>query len=117
MKKAYELLENKDDNITILRKRISCFQEKIREIPAANLLINDSAIQGVIIPGNNEVKKAAEYLQENNMDVRPVLSPTVPAGTERLRICLHSFNTESEIDDLVSCLKMLPGHLQSRESF
>ena len=30
-------------------------------------------------------------------DVRPIFSPTVPAGSERLRICLHAFNTDDEM--------------------
>jgi len=33
------------------------------------------------------------------------LSPTVPEGQERLRICLHSFNTQAEIDQLLQSLQ------------
>ena len=36
-----------------------------------------------------------------------MLSPTVPAGKERLRICLHSFNTELEILRLVKLLEQI----------
>jgi len=62
-------------------------------------------IQGVIIPGNEEVKEAARLLQEHNFDVRPILYPTVKRGQERLRIVLHSFNTENEIDQLLTILE------------
>lgn len=62
-------------------------------------------IQGVIIPGNDEVKSAAHLLQEKNLDVRPILYPTVARGRERLRIVLHSFNTEAEIDQLIAVLE------------
>ena len=62
-------------------------------------------IQGVIIPGNEEVKEAALELQRNNVDVRPILYPTVSRGHERLRIVLHSFNTEQEIDQLLTILE------------
>ncbi|WP_228377992.1 hypothetical protein [Chryseobacterium luteum] len=34
-----------------------------------------------------------------------VYSPTVKAGTERLRICLHSFNTNEEIIELTKIIK------------
>ncbi|MEO8568795.1 MAG: pyridoxal phosphate-dependent aminotransferase family protein [Ginsengibacter sp.] len=68
------------------------------------LIKSDMPIQGVVIPGNNEVKKVAGILQENNFDVRPILYPTVPKGQERLRIVLHAFNTIDEIKDLVKLL-------------
>jgi len=62
-------------------------------------------IQGVIIPGNEEVKSAAQLVQEKNLDVRPILYPTVTRGRERLRIVLHSFNTEEQIDGLITILE------------
>jgi 8-amino-7-oxononanoate synthase len=50
------------------------------------------------------VKKAAAKCQENNFDTRPILYPTVPKGSERLRIVLHAFNTAKEVDDLLNVL-------------
>ena len=44
----------------------------------------------------------ATQIQKNGFDVRPILSPTVPLGQERLRICLHSFNTSEQINNLVA---------------
>src|SRR5205085_812397 len=61
-------------------------------------------IQGVIISGNEAVKEAAKLLQQHNLDVRPILYPTVSRGQERLRVVIHSFNTESEIDQLLGIL-------------
>ncbi len=58
---------------------------------------SQSAIQCCLLPGNSHVKEAAGYLQGNGFDVRPILSPTVPEGSERLRFCLHSFNSENDI--------------------
>ncbi len=63
---------------------------------------SSTPIQVVVIPGNEEVKKVAELLQEINLDVRAILYPTVPTGRERLRIVLHAFNTKEEIDQLIS---------------
>ncbi len=56
----------------------------------------------VIIKGNEYVKKASNYLNSKGMDVRAILSPTVPEGSERLRICIHEFNTLEEIDLLAN---------------
>jgi 8-amino-7-oxononanoate synthase len=66
-----------------------------------------SAIQTVIIPGNEHVRRVAHQLQSAGFDVRPILSPTVSKGAERLRICLHSFNTSEEIAALVRLLNDL----------
>ncbi|SDD60749.1 8-amino-7-oxononanoate synthase [Pricia antarctica] len=63
-----------------------------------------SAIHCCIIPGNERVKKIAEKIREKGFDVRPILSPTVPKGQERLRICLHTFNTEKEISEVLQLL-------------
>ncbi len=63
-----------------------------------------SPIQTIIIPGNDNVKARSKKLLENKMDVRAILSPTVPEAKERLRVCLHSFNSEKEIDLLFNCL-------------
>jgi 8-amino-7-oxononanoate synthase len=69
-----------------------------------HLLNSDTPIQVVIIPGNEEVKKVATSLQENKLDVRAILYPTVPKGKERLRIVFHAFNTIEETEKLIEIL-------------
>ena len=63
-----------------------------------------SAIQCAIIPGNDKVKSIATQLQQKGFDVKPILSPTVPEGQERLRFCLHSYNSEKEITQVLELL-------------
>ena len=63
-----------------------------------------SSIQSAIIPGNQKVKRIASQLQEKGYDVKAILSPTVPEGQERLRFCLHSFNTKEEISEVLRLL-------------
>ena len=87
-------------------------REKIRELVETfqkaaipfKILKSETPIQVVIIPGNEEVKKVAATLQENNFDIRPILYPTVPKGQERLRIVLHSFNTYEEVQKVKEIL-------------
>jgi 8-amino-7-oxononanoate synthase len=62
-------------------------------------------IQVVVVPGNAAVKAVAERLQAAGLDIRPILSPTVERGRERLRIVLHAFNTDEELDRLITLLK------------
>ncbi len=63
-----------------------------------------SSIQSILIGGNERTKKVAASLQQKGFDVRPILSPTVPKETERLRICLHTFNSNDEISNLIQTL-------------
>jgi len=75
-----------------------------------SLLPSKSAIQSFVIPGNQEVKAAAEMLQKNGFDIRPILYPTVGKNKERLRIILHTFNTKTEIEKLAHQLQILSSH-------
>ena len=83
-------------------------QELIKHFQAATIsyekLVSSTPIQIVVIPGNEAVKKVADRLQQNGLDARAILYPTVPKGKERLRIVLHAFNTCEEVDKLVLLL-------------
>ena len=71
-----------------------------------NTLVNsNSPIQVVLCKGNEYVKSVALQLQQKGFDIRPILSPTVKEGSERLRICLHIHNTEQEIINLTNAVK------------
>ncbi len=106
IKMAYASLEDAGETIAILKHNISLFHEKIKGCPYP-LLKSDSAIQCVVLNSNELARKTAAHLQNAGLDVRAILSPTVPAGTERLRICLHSFNTVDEIELLTNTLKQI----------
>ncbi|MGB7785607.1 MAG: pyridoxal phosphate-dependent aminotransferase family protein [Salinimicrobium sp.] len=103
---AYEYLEEEAaSEVEELKQNISFFKEKLQELELSKRFIpSNSAIQCCIIPGNEQVKQLSAVLQKNGFDVKPILSPTVAAGKERLRFCLHSFNTRSEIQSALSLL-------------
>ena len=101
IRKAYEVFPTLSQARATLQTLIARFQEA--DIKSYKLPVH-TPIQAVIIPGNEVVKKYSEMLQSNGIDVRPILYPTVPEGKERLRIVLHSFNTEQELDRLLSLL-------------
>jgi 8-amino-7-oxononanoate synthase len=49
-------------------------------------------------------RNLARYLQDQGFMVRAVVPPTVPSGTQRIRICLHAGNTTEELDGFVKAL-------------
>ncbi len=57
-------------------------------------------IVSVVIPGVESCKAMAASLEEKGYFVKAILSPTVEKGKERLRICLHEFNTKAQIEEL-----------------
>lgn len=68
---------------------------------------SNTSIQPIVIPGNQEVRRVASELQVSGFNVRPIVSPTVKEGSERVRICLHSFNTEEDINALCHKINQL----------
>jgi 8-amino-7-oxononanoate synthase len=100
------------ENLTItaelikLNRNIALLRSNIKNIGLSDTFTeSNSAIQSCIISGNTHVKKLSEILNEAGYDVKPILSPTVPKGQERLRICIHSFNSETEIVALLGLIK------------
>ncbi|KAJ6440662.1 aminotransferase [Purpureocillium lavendulum] len=55
--------------------------------------------QSPIIPlFTSEARSLAQFCQERGFMVRPIVAPTVPAGSDRVRMCLHAGNTVEEVE-------------------
>jgi 8-amino-7-oxononanoate synthase len=111
LKIAYDNLSKVENKRLILSKLIVLFKLKIKEFLNVDLIESSSPIQCLIIPGNSVVKQVCSGVQDDGFDVRPIVAPTVPVGKERIRICLHSYNTEDEVIALVTCLKKRTQHV------
>ena len=102
---AYQQLEIEKETIENLRQNIVYFNQQKKLFGLQPLFVRSkSAIQSVIIPGNEKVKNIASALQQNGFDVKAILSPTVPDGQERLRFCLHSYNSKEEMTQVLTLL-------------
>lgn len=102
IRKSYSLfpgMHAERSHLYALAARFQAAQIGYQKIPG------NTAIQAVIVPGNHAVKQLAVKLQRQNFDVRPILYPTVPKGSERLRIVLHAFNTFEELEQLSALLR------------
>lgn len=98
---SYKLFPSMNKERSLLNQLVQLFKETNLKY---KLIKSETPIQGVVIPGNDEVKTVAAILQQKNFDVRPILYPTVPKGSERLRIVLHSYNSASEVSQLIDLL-------------
>lgn len=104
---AYDELKN-TSALQQLNQNILLFKNQIIKNQLDSFFIpSESSIQACLISGNQKVKTIAEALQNAGFDVKPILSPTVPEGKERLRFCLHNFNKEQEIILVLQLLREL----------
>ncbi|MCL9809596.1 aminotransferase class I/II-fold pyridoxal phosphate-dependent enzyme [Flavobacterium luminosum] len=102
---AYQKLISGTTAIQQLKHNIIHFNQEKHLLGLKPMFVfSKSAIQCAILPGNEKVKTVAANLQSKGFDVKAILSPTVPEGQERLRICLHSYNTLEEISALMHCI-------------
>jgi 8-amino-7-oxononanoate synthase len=102
---GYHYLEKDKKAIESLRENIVFFNQVKKMLYLSPLFVRSkSAIQSVIIPGNEKVKSIAILLQQNGFDVKAILSPTVPEGQERLRFCIHNYNSKEDITKVLTLL-------------
>lgn len=101
IKEGYCFFKINGDLSIKLQKNIKTFREQ----KLASISAEDSPIQAIVISNNHQLKSLKETLFQNDFLTYAVFSPTVKEGTERLRICLHSFNTEKEIIGLTEIIK------------
>lgn len=107
---AYNYLDNNFSERELLDNNIGFFSSEVNRLNLKDIFIkSESAIHCAVIPGNEKVKNISSVLRDNGFDVKAILSPTVPQGQERLRFCLHAYNTKQEITDVLQLLKTTLG--------
>ncbi|SEI55367.1 8-amino-7-oxononanoate synthase [Dyadobacter sp. SG02] len=97
----YEFLKMNPGLREVLQNRITCFSAA--GLPT--LSATASPIQSIPFPGADRLTAAREMLESQSLFAFAVRSPTVKAGSERLRVSLHAFNTPAEIRQLTDLLK------------
>ena len=99
---SYNLLQNTNQT-KILKENILLFNE----LKLKNKINSTSAIHCFLIEGNKNAINASKQLISKGFDVRAIKSPTVKAGAERLRICLHASNTKQELQQFSDTLNQI----------
>ncbi|QRA42630.1 aminotransferase class I/II-fold pyridoxal phosphate-dependent enzyme [Chryseobacterium cucumeris] len=101
IKTGYEFLDQNHELAEKLQNNIKVFRSSKLQSPSAET----SPVQAILIPDNQTLKAAQNTLSEKGFLTYAIYSPTVKEGSERLRICLHSFNSEEEIIKLTGIIK------------
>jgi len=97
---AYQELLAHPNYRKTLQRKCSLFKDNMPPQEQLRSSINPSAIQCVFVQGNPHVLRFSQLLQTHGFDVRAIRSPAVPVGKERLRVCIHTHNSDQAIIDL-----------------
>jgi 8-amino-7-oxononanoate synthase len=101
--------ESGKEEVEKLRGNITYFKKELKaQGLQKHFITSESAIQSCIITGSGKAKTVSGRLVDKGFGVKAILSPTVPEGQERLRFCIHSYNSKEELG-LV--LKLLSSYL------
>ena len=95
---VYRYLSSPEFSNKPLHELIAYFRERINDSNIRGWKDSISPIQALVVGDNQRSKEIAVRLQNAGLQVNAILHPTVPAGMERLRICLHTFNTKEQVD-------------------
>ncbi|MDG4594360.1 MAG: 8-amino-7-oxononanoate synthase [Candidatus Contendobacter sp.] len=106
---SLELIAAGDERRAHLQRLILRLREGLRDLPW-RLLPSPTAIQPLLIGGNEAAVQLAGRLFERGLWVPAIRPPTVPAGTARLRISLSAAHDESQIEDLIAALHDCADH-------
>ncbi len=86
-----------------LNESIAYFRQNASE-QGIQLMNSNTAIQPVVIPGNAQVMTIKQSLLQQGVDIAAIRAPTVPKGSERLRISLSANHEKADIDQLINAL-------------
>ena len=95
-----------DPDLENRRLNLLCNSQRLKE----KLEIKDGGISPILMLGaENRValKSVSSLIKSANFAVKPIFHPTVPRAYEGIRVSMHAFNTEDEIDRFATLLRGL----------
>lgn len=87
------------------RRRVRALGASLRK--RFGLDAGDSPVVPFVLGPNEAAVRAARQLRRAGYDVRAIRPPTVPDGTARLRVSLHSNLGDAQVDAFASCLESI----------
>lgn len=100
---SVKLIEQGDELRANLNALIAYLKANLK-LKKWKLLPSDTAIQPLIIGGNEESLAVSEYLQTQGILVPAIRPPTVPVGTARLRISLSAAHSLDDVKQLIAAI-------------
>lgn len=99
---GYSALVNSAQQRQQLKENIALFQKGVKDLKG--FIKSYSAIQCLVLGSNTGADALEQKLAQHSIYAKAIKSPTVKEGSERIRFCLHAFNTAHEIEHLLTIL-------------
>ncbi|MCR9218833.1 MAG: 5-aminolevulinate synthase [Alphaproteobacteria bacterium] len=110
--KSVEIVKASPDLRARHQERAARLKQKLREA-GLPLMPSECHIVPVLVGDPVACRRASDLLLDlHRIYVQPINYPTVPHGTERLRLTPTPFHTDAQIDALVAALKDVWGRLE-----
>ena len=93
---------NIEESLLLLKQNIIYFRKHCQSLEFLSDL--NSPIQILEFQNQEILEDLVHRIKSHGIYTKAIYPPTVPQGKSRLRLCLHAFNTENEIDILTRCL-------------
>ena len=100
------------DQRALLQENIETFRQ-LAEAAGLTLSPSTTAIQPIIVGCPKKTTALSQRLRKMGLWVSAIRSPTVPKGTDRLRIALSASHHKQDIQALVDGLTLALGELRS----
>ncbi len=100
IKDAHKMVQEASLKRNNLQQNIDYFRSKIASSKVSSKFLDSTSSIQALLGEKSYLKEIETILQENSISVKAIYSPSVQRNKERIRICLHSFNTKEEIDKL-----------------
>lgn len=114
IRRAIEIVRSAPERRARVAELSKRLRLRLRDLGVQTALVN-SPIVSVLLGDQHRALSVSRLLWERGYDVRALRPPTVPEGTSRLRISVHSNHTPEEIDGLADAVsessKACPGAL------
>jgi 8-amino-7-oxononanoate synthase len=106
---ALNLIRNEPHRRICLKQNADTLRKQLAE-SGLNIGQSTTHIIPVIIGSSAQAVQTAQQLKQQGYYLTAIRPPTVPAGTERLRISVQSDHTPTQIQGLCSALAKILGH-------
>jgi 8-amino-7-oxononanoate synthase len=90
-----------------LRRHVAQLRAGLAGLDAGTLMESQTPIQPLLVGANDKAVRLSQALLERGLLVPAIRTPTVPAGTARLRITLSAAHGEDDVTRLVEALHAL----------
>ena len=101
---SLRLIEAGADRRERLKRHIAQLRVGLADLKLGALMPSDTPIQPLVIGANADAVRLSQALLQRGLLVPAIRTPTVPAGTARLRITLSSAHSSDDVAQLVEAL-------------